>query len=143
MAVGSGTGSGGLSQRTAAAASGWAPRSLPPPAAAARGRRPRLTSAADVSGECRRQVAAPPDAELAVAAAEVRLDGLQGHPELLGDLAVRTPVGGQAGHALLARGERVAARDPVAAGPCGGRRELPARGNRPLGGAAPRPEGHA
>ncbi len=58
------------------------------------------------------------DPELAVGGAEVNLDRLRGHVELLGDVAVGEALGGQLGDAPLARGQRLrpaARRDPRSA----------------------------
>src|SRR5262245_8240371 len=54
------------------------------------------------------------DPELAVGAGEVTLDGLEGHVQLLGDLAIRAALGRQPRDAELARGERLGPGPPRA-----------------------------
>src|ERR1700761_4989544 len=57
------------------------------------------------TGEGAGELAAGPDLQLAIRVREVDLDRLRGDEELLGDLAVGHPVGGEAGDAFLARGQ--------------------------------------
>src|SRR5690242_34338 len=57
--------------------------------------------------EPRPQLGARADAELAVDAGDVRLDGLRAHEQLSGDLAVRQAGGGELGDAALALGQVV------------------------------------
>jgi hypothetical protein len=54
------------------------------------------------------------DPELAIHAAEVRLGGLGGDEQRLGDLAIGEAIGGEPGDTQLAGGQRVAAGDRVA-----------------------------
>src|SRR4051795_2442777 len=58
------------------------------------------------------ELSARVDPELAVRAAQVRLHGLLGHEQGLGDLGVRHAVGGHGCNSALAGGERVGSRHP-------------------------------
>jgi hypothetical protein len=60
------------------------------------------------------ELGAAVDAELEVGVAEVRFDGLGGEKQALGDLAVGEAVGGEFGHAPLARGQRFRTGEPLA-----------------------------
>ena len=64
------------------------------------------------------------DVELLEDVREVGLDRPLGHVELLGDLAVGEPVGGQQGDAVLGRCERLDAGQRGAAGPRAGALQL-------------------
>src|SRR3569833_2040722 len=64
------------------------------------------------------------DPELAVRRRQVDFDGLGGHEEGLGDVAVAVPLGGQSGYPALAGGEGLHAGTAHAAGPRPGRRAL-------------------
>jgi hypothetical protein len=68
------------------------------------------------------QVGAGGDAKLAERVPQVRLDGGLGDEQVLGDLPVGQPVGGEAGDLPLGAGERVRAGDGTAAGPTSGYR---------------------
>src|SRR6516162_5556183 len=90
------------------------------------------------AAEGSRQLVAAADPELDVGVGEVALDGLEGHVQLTGDLAVGAAVGGQPGDAQLTRCQRVypgaprapragSGRDELVAGP-GGQRPGTAQG---------------
>src|ERR1700754_4632485 len=64
-------------------------------------------TASSYGGQRLGQLAARADAELAVGVAEVDLDRLRGDEQLLGDVAVGAAVGGEAGDAPLAGGQRL------------------------------------
>src|SRR5215467_10584988 len=101
---------------------------------------PLVFSAAKVS----RQLVATADPELGVGMGEVALDGLEGHVQLTGDLAVGAAVGGQPGDAQLTGGQRVYPGPPRTPRAGAGRPELVAGpgGQRPgatAGGQLERP----